>query len=71
MRENSEHPIRLTERSLSVPWTSLVNYMTDPKQLSKPKPSKIYSVRLTLSALIKGAAAKIGKPHPAEEIKYV
>jgi hypothetical protein len=31
----------------------------------------MYSVSLTLSVLIKAAAAKIGKPHPAEEIKYV
>jgi hypothetical protein len=26
---------------------------------------------LTLSALIKAAAAQIGKPHPAEEILYI
>ena len=30
-----------------------------------------YSVSLTLSALVKAAADKIGKPHPAEEICYV
>jgi hypothetical protein len=28
-------------------------------------------VSLTLSALIKAAAAKKGKPHPAEEIHYI
>jgi hypothetical protein len=28
-------------------------------------------VSLTLGALIKAAAAQKGKPHPAEEIKYV
>ncbi|KUM61645.1 hypothetical protein ACN42_g5483 [Penicillium freii] len=33
--------------------------------------TEIYLESLTLSALIKAAAAKIGKPHPAEEIWYV
>ncbi len=59
-----EHPIRFSERSLSVS----LDLTGSPRDWSEQL-TEIYSVSLILSALIKAAAAKIGKPHPAEEIK--